>query len=70
MKLTSILEDQSEMGEWIREVISQVSHQADTQGAPDNLRDKRYPVGVEEAWAYGVTWALEQMDEQLTKREM
>lgn len=45
----------------IGNILSKVGHEADTQGAPDDVRDKRYPVSPEEAWSYGVEWALDKV---------
>lgn len=73
MKLLTLLEDQGMIvRDQVREVLSQVGHEANTQGAPDSIRDKRYgqEVNPEEAWRYGVSWVLERIDELLSKREL
>ncbi len=71
MKLNRLLEDQGQIvKDQVREVLSQVGHEADTQGVPDSLRDKRYPVDPEEAWGYGASWALERIDDLLTEIEL
>lgn len=62
LTLAGVLEESK-----IEEIISKVRHEADMEGPPRDIRDKRHglELGPEEAWQYGVDWALERVESLL-----